>query len=126
MFFSLARRPAVKLDNPSFGVGKLAQRLAVFWKEMNTEEKEPYQKMALQDKERYAAQLKAYKRGLFSATSEGNTTTTAASVAAATAAAAAAAATVTATKTGEGGGDEESESGEGEGEDLDQLVQFYQ
>lgn len=106
MFFSLERRPAVKAENPSFGVGKLAQKLAIYWKEMNTEEKEPYQKMALKDKERYATQLKAYKKGLFNS-----------STAASGTAIAAMATEVT---------EEGSESGEGEGEGLDQLVQFYQ
>lgn len=106
MFFSLERRPAVKAENPSFGVGKLAQKLAAYWKEMNSEEKEPYQQMALKDKERYATQLKAYKKGLFTSPSSAGSTAMAAM----------------ATEAPEEG----SESGEGEGEELDQLVQFYQ
>ena len=63
MFYSLAKRPEIKAQNPSFGVGKLAQRLAEHWRTMDTTQKEPYAAMARQDRERYIVQLKAYKKG---------------------------------------------------------------
>ena len=68
MFYSLENRPEVKAQNPDFGVGKLAQRLAGQWKLMNTTQKHPYQLMARKDKERYEADLKAWKKGIYSGT----------------------------------------------------------
>lgn len=67
MFYSLDKRPGIKALNPTFGVGKLAQRLAEEWRVMNTTEREPYELMARKDKERYEMQLKAYKKGLYTA-----------------------------------------------------------
>lgn len=68
MFYSLEHRPEVKLENPDFGVGKLAQRLAEHWKVMNPTQKHPYELMARKDKERYEQELKAYKKGLYTGT----------------------------------------------------------
>ena len=68
MFYSLENRPNIKAQNPEFGVGKLAQRLAQHWKLMNTTQKHPYQLMARKDKERYESELKAYKKGMYTGT----------------------------------------------------------
>lgn len=68
MFYSLEHRPDVKAENPDFGVGKLAQCLAVQWKVMNPTQKHPYDLMARKDKERYEQELKAYKKGLYTGT----------------------------------------------------------
>ncbi len=68
MFYSLENRPEVKAENPDFGVGKLAQRLAQHWKIMNPTQKHPYDMMARKDKERYEQELKAYKKGLYTGT----------------------------------------------------------
>ena len=65
MFYSLEHRPEVKAQNPDYGVGKLAQRLAETWKVMNPTEKHPYDLMARKDKERYEKELKDYKKGLY-------------------------------------------------------------
>jgi hypothetical protein len=68
MFYSLEHRPEVKSQNPDFGVGKLAQRLAGNWKVMSPTQKHPYDLMARKDKERYEQELKSYKKGLYSGT----------------------------------------------------------
>lgn len=68
MFYSLENRPEVKAENPDFGVGKLAQRLAQRWKVMSPTEKNPYDLMARKDKERYEQELKSYKKGLYTGT----------------------------------------------------------
>lgn len=65
MFYSLENRPEVKAENPDYGVGKLAQRLAVRWKVITPEDKNPYDLMARKDKERYEQELKAYKKGVY-------------------------------------------------------------
>ena len=70
MFYSLAKRPEIKAQNPSYGVGKLAQRLAEHWKTMDATQKEPYAAIARQDRERYTEQLKAYKKRLAGGDSE--------------------------------------------------------
>lgn len=68
MFYSLEHRPEVKSENPSFGVGKLAQRLAQHWKVMTPTQKHPYDLMARKDKERYEQELKSYKKGQYTGT----------------------------------------------------------
>ena len=65
MFFSLEKRPGVKALNPDFGVGKLAQSLAKEWNVLPTSDRAPFASMAQKDKERYVAELKAYKKGLY-------------------------------------------------------------
>ena len=65
MFYSLEKRPGIKAENPSFGVGKLAQRLAQHWRTMSREEREPFEILARKDKERYVVELKAYKKGTY-------------------------------------------------------------
>ena len=65
MFYSLEKRPGIKALNPDFGVGKLAQSLAKEWNVMPTTDRAPFSAMALKDKERYVAELKAYKKGLY-------------------------------------------------------------
>ena len=69
MFYSLDKRPGIKAENPEFGVGKLAQRLAEHWRIMSPPERDPYESLARQDKERYEVELKAYKRGTFKGSS---------------------------------------------------------
>lgn len=65
MFYSLEKRPGVKALNPDFGVGKLAQSLAKEWNVLSTTDRQPFISMAQKDKERYVAELKAYKKGLY-------------------------------------------------------------
>lgn len=65
MFYSLEKRPGVKALNPDFGVGKLAQSLAKEWNVLSTTDRQPFVSMAQKDKERYVAELKAYKKGLY-------------------------------------------------------------
>lgn len=68
MFYSLEHRPEVKAENPTFGVGKLAQRLAEHWKVMTPTQKHSYDLMARKDKERYEQELKSYKKGQYNGT----------------------------------------------------------
>lgn len=65
MFYSLEKRPSIKALNPDFGVGKLAQSLAKQWNVLPTTDRAPFASMAQKDKERYVAELKAYKKGLY-------------------------------------------------------------
>ena len=65
MFYSLEKRPSIKALNPDFGVGKLAQSLAKQWNVLSTTDRAPFTSMAQKDKERYVAELKAYKKGLY-------------------------------------------------------------
>ena len=69
MFYSLEKRPGVKALNPDFGVGKLAQSLAKEWNVLSTPDRQPFASMAQKDKERYVAELKAYKKGLYTGNS---------------------------------------------------------
>jgi structure-specific recognition protein 1 len=62
LFFSNAKRDQVKLENPDIAgkVGDIAKKLGEMWKELSDADKEPYNKMAEQDKERYAKEMEAY------------------------------------------------------------------
>ena len=65
MFFSLERRPKIKMANPDFGLAKLSKALSAEWLSMSEESKRPYVAIALRDKERYATELRAYKMGSY-------------------------------------------------------------
>lgn len=69
MFYSLDKRPGIKAQNPEFGVGKLAQRLAENWRVMSPHERNPYESLARKDKQRYESELKSYKQGTFTGSS---------------------------------------------------------
>lgn len=48
-------RDRIKKDNPGIGFGEITKKLAAEWKELSKSEKEPYEKMAKDDKKRSAA-----------------------------------------------------------------------
>ncbi|OQR96748.1 hypothetical protein ACHHYP_13653 [Achlya hypogyna] len=52
--FLAAKRGEVKADNPGAAIGAIQKILGTKWKELTSEEKEPYIQLALDDKERYA------------------------------------------------------------------------
>lgn len=52
-FFSNEKRAEVQQQNPTFKVGQIAQELGRVWKLMTEEERNVYDKKALDDKERY-------------------------------------------------------------------------
>lgn len=62
IFFSNAKRAEVKAANPELkGIGDIANRLGEMWKTLNDAEKEPYNNMALADKERYKQEMASYQ-----------------------------------------------------------------
>lgn len=63
MFYSKAKRPHLRAQQPTLKVGQLAQILSAQWKIMTASDKSPFDEMAKKDKERYEAQLKAYRKG---------------------------------------------------------------
>ena len=64
LFFSAQKRPQLKTANPKATVGDNSKQLSNEWKQMTDKEKEPYIKMADQDKERYDQQKSAFSAGL--------------------------------------------------------------
>jgi len=50
MFFSQDWRERIKAENPEAGFGELGKLLGAKWKEMDDEEKKPYQEQAAADK----------------------------------------------------------------------------
>ena len=62
MLFCGDKRPKLKQQNPSAGVGDLAKLLGAEWKTLSSAQKAPYEEKAMKDKERYKAQMEAYKK----------------------------------------------------------------
>ncbi|KAL8277100.1 hypothetical protein RQP46_010528 [Phenoliferia psychrophenolica] len=61
MFFSQDQRATVKEDNPDASFGDLGKLLGAKWKEMEDDDKKPYNKQAEDDKVRYEAAKTAYE-----------------------------------------------------------------
>ncbi|KAJ1847340.1 Non-histone chromosomal protein 6 [Coemansia sp. RSA 2611] len=59
MFFSQDRRAQVQEDNPNVTFGQIGKILGGLWKEMNEEQKKPYQDKAKKDQARYEAEKAA-------------------------------------------------------------------
>ena len=69
MFFSQAKRPKLREQNPSASVGDIAKQLGAAWKIMTAEQKKPYEDQAKKDRERYDSEMEQYKKGEQAATS---------------------------------------------------------
>ncbi|GLC39441.1 hypothetical protein PLESTB_001348900 [Pleodorina starrii] len=61
MYFSGATRDKVKAENPGIAFGEVGKMLGERWKAMSSEDKAPFEQMAVKDKVRYAEAMKAYK-----------------------------------------------------------------
>ncbi len=60
MFFTQAMRAVVKAQHPEMKVTELAKEMGARWKALDAAAKEPFEEQARADKERYAAEMKAY------------------------------------------------------------------
>lgn len=60
MFFATSHRREVLLENPSITFGAIGKRLGQKWKSCSDEEREPYERMAREDKERYEREKAMY------------------------------------------------------------------
>lgn len=63
ILFSNAKRSEITRANPGISIGDVAKQLGALWKQISASEKEKYDKLALQDKERYEREMAAYKKG---------------------------------------------------------------
>jgi len=61
MFFSQDKRAEVKRDNPDASFGELGKIIGNLWKNASAEEKEKYEKKALEDKERYRREMEIFE-----------------------------------------------------------------
>lgn len=62
IFFTKEFRPIIKRDNPTLKFGEIAKKLGETWREMDDEEKVPYNKLASEDKIRYIADKEEYDK----------------------------------------------------------------
>lgn len=60
MFYVAANRATLKSEHPDLSFGELAKLLGEKWKTLSSEEKQPYEEQALQDKERYKNDMNNY------------------------------------------------------------------
>ena len=63
MQYSNAVRAQVKEENPTLPVTEIAKVIGAKWKALSTAEKEPYVKLAADDKVRYDREMELYKAG---------------------------------------------------------------
>ncbi|KAI8912590.1 high mobility group box domain-containing protein [Gorgonomyces haynaldii] len=62
MIFSQENRPKIKEENPEASFGELGKLLGQKWKELDEEDKKPYQEKAEADKARYEKQMSEYTK----------------------------------------------------------------
>ena len=61
MYFSNKMRPKIKAENPAFSFGDLGKRIGELYRALTPSEKEPYEKMAAGDKNRFEKAKAAYE-----------------------------------------------------------------
>ncbi len=64
MFFANEQRENVREENPGITFGQVGKLLGEKWKELSAKEKEPYDKKAKLDKERYEREKAEYAGGV--------------------------------------------------------------
>lgn len=60
--FAADKRPEIKEENPGIVITEQAKKIGILWKALEKEDKEPYEKLAEKDRERYAKELAAYNK----------------------------------------------------------------
>ncbi|KAJ3317940.1 FACT complex subunit [Boothiomyces sp. JEL0866] len=63
LYFCRDYRGKIKEKNPSMSLGEIGKELGLQWKNVSAEEKQIYEDLANQDKERYQRELKEFKSG---------------------------------------------------------------
>ncbi|GBG32408.1 High mobility group protein B1 [Hondaea fermentalgiana] len=61
LFYSKERRPQLKEMFPDMGFGEMGKRLGEEWKNMSDDQKDPYNKLAADDKARYDNAMSTYQ-----------------------------------------------------------------
>lgn len=61
-YFAAEKRPEIKEKNPSFGITQIAALIGEQWRNLEDDDKCPYEEQAAQDKERYLRELSAYNK----------------------------------------------------------------
>lgn len=61
ILFSQAMRASILAETPGASIGDVAKALGVKWKAISAEDRAPFDALAIEEKERYAAQMAAYK-----------------------------------------------------------------
>jgi len=61
-FFSQEHRETVREENPDATFGQISKRLSEMWKGMSKSQREPYEQLAKQDKQRYSDEWEEFSR----------------------------------------------------------------
>jgi len=59
-YFAGEVRPQIREENPGIKVTQVMCMIAERWRELDEDEKKPYEEMAAQDRKRYEREMKAY------------------------------------------------------------------
>eukprot|EP00467_Chlorarachnion_reptans_P024638 CAMPEP_0114489784 /NCGR_PEP_ID=MMETSP0109-20121206/2079_1 /TAXON_ID=29199 /ORGANISM="Chlorarachnion reptans, Strain CCCM449" /LENGTH=148 /DNA_ID=CAMNT_0001666329 /DNA_START=62 /DNA_END=508 /DNA_ORIENTATION=- len=62
MIFCKESRARLKEENPGLAFGKIGAKLGEIWRDMQPEEKRPYQERAARDRQRYKREMQEYPR----------------------------------------------------------------
>ena len=62
MYFSKHHRPLLKTQNPQLNFGDLGRTVGAKWKAADEDEREPFERMANEDKLRYEEEMRHYKQ----------------------------------------------------------------
>ena len=63
MFFSIGRRPQLKVENPDWAFGEFGKQIGAEWREMSDADKGPYGDQANADKQRHDLEMQNYVQG---------------------------------------------------------------
>merc|ERR1712228_769368 len=64
-FFAGDVRPGLREENPGLKITEVASLIGAKWRELDDDEKKPYQAQAAKDKKRYEKEMEAYNQGTF-------------------------------------------------------------
>jgi hypothetical protein len=61
LYYSMAVREEIKNQNPEASLGELSRIIGQSWKDLDAEEQQPYNNLAVEDKQRYQSEVAAFQ-----------------------------------------------------------------
>jgi hypothetical protein len=61
-YFAADKRPEIKKENPDYGITQIAQVIGEHWRNLDDEDKHPFEELAAKDKARYVKEMAAYNK----------------------------------------------------------------
>jgi len=64
IYYCNKQRSVVMKKNPKMSIGDITKKLGEMWQKTSDKQREPFQKLATADKERYAQEMEEYKENM--------------------------------------------------------------